>query len=183
MEYKTQCRILRGVGGHYYVSLADAETHSALYPETASPLAGKALLTRARGSLRTPDGGKIKVAVNERVGVAELDALTALAADLQAADARIAFAEDKPETALEVEPLEQVIDRLKRKIKNGHITRLREGNCTMELGFILSDLLTKQNKKADTVIRESCDEFEKHIQSLLKSLIDTDLFGKKYVNG
>ena len=47
----------------------------------------------------------------------------------------------------------------------------------------LSDLLTKQNTKADTVIRESCDEFEKHIQSLLKSLIDTDLFGEKYVNG
>ena len=61
MEYKTQCRILRGVGGLYYVSLADAEAHSALYPETSSPLAGKSLLTRARGSLRTPDGGKIKV--------------------------------------------------------------------------------------------------------------------------
>lgn len=61
MEYKTQCRVLRGVGGLYYVSLADSEAHSALYPDTASPLAGKALLTRARGSLRTPDGGKIKV--------------------------------------------------------------------------------------------------------------------------
>ena len=61
MDYKTQCRVLRGVGGLYYVSLADSEAHSALYPETTSPLAGKALLTRARGSLRTPDGGKIKV--------------------------------------------------------------------------------------------------------------------------
>ena len=61
MEYKTQCRILRGVGGLYYVSLADAEEHASLYPETASPLAGKTILTRARGSLRTPDGGKIKV--------------------------------------------------------------------------------------------------------------------------
>ena len=61
MEYKTQCRILRGVGGLYYVSLADAEAHSALYPGTSSPLAGKSLLTRARGALRTPDGGKIKV--------------------------------------------------------------------------------------------------------------------------
>lgn len=61
MEYKTQCRILRGVGGLYYVSLAGAEAHSALYPDTLSPLAGKTLLTRARGALRTPDGGKIKV--------------------------------------------------------------------------------------------------------------------------
>lgn len=48
-----------------------------------------------------------------------------------------------------VEPLEQVIDRLKRKIKNGHITRLREGNCTMELGFILSDLLTNYERVSD----------------------------------
>lgn len=61
MEYKTQCRILRGVGGLYCVKLADADTHSSLYPETTSPLAGKTLLSRARGSLRTPDGGKIKV--------------------------------------------------------------------------------------------------------------------------
>ncbi len=61
MEYKTQCRILRGVGGLYYVSLADKETHNLLYPDTPSPLAGRTLLSRARGSLRTPDGGKIKV--------------------------------------------------------------------------------------------------------------------------
>ena len=49
------------MGGLYYVSLADSDTHSSLYPDTPSPLAGKSLLTRARGSLRTPDGGKIKV--------------------------------------------------------------------------------------------------------------------------
>lgn len=61
MEYKTQCRILRGVGGLYYVSLASPEAHAELYPDTPSPLAGRSLLSRARGSLRTPDGGKIKV--------------------------------------------------------------------------------------------------------------------------
>ena len=61
MEYKTQCRILRGVGGLYCVKLADRDEHAALYAETESPLAGRTLLTRARGSLRTPDGGKIKV--------------------------------------------------------------------------------------------------------------------------
>ena len=61
MEYKTQCRVLRGVGGLYYVSLADENLHSALYPATSSPLAGRSILTRARGALRTPDGGKIKV--------------------------------------------------------------------------------------------------------------------------
>ena len=56
---------------------------------------------------------------------------------------------DDLDAAKRVEPLEQVIDRLKRKIKNGHITRLREGNCTMELGFILSDLLTNYERVSD----------------------------------
>ena len=56
---------------------------------------------------------------------------------------------DDLEIAKRVEPLEQVIDRLKRKIKNGHIDRLRQGDCTMELGFILSDLLTNYERIAD----------------------------------
>ncbi len=53
------------------------------------------------------------------------------------------------ELAKRVEPLEQVIDRLKRKIKHGHISRLRSGDCTMELGFILSDLLTNLERISD----------------------------------
>jgi phosphate:Na+ symporter len=60
-----------------------------------------------------------------------------------------ALISDDLDAAKRVEPLEQVIDRLKRKIKNGHITRLREGNCTMELGFILSDLLTNYERVSD----------------------------------
>ncbi len=53
------------------------------------------------------------------------------------------------EIAKKVEPLEQVIDRLKRKIKNNHIHRLKEGDCTVERGFILSDLLTNYERIAD----------------------------------
>ncbi len=60
-----------------------------------------------------------------------------------------ALANDDLELAKAVEPLEQVIDRLKRKIKNGHISRLRDGECTMELGFVLSDLLTNYERIAD----------------------------------
>ncbi len=68
-----------------------------------------------------------------------------------------------------VEPLEQVVDRLKRKIKAGHIDRLRQGDCTMELGFILSDLLTNYERVADhcsniavCFIEISHDSFETH---------------------
>lgn len=52
-------------------------------------------------------------------------------------------------TAKRVEPLEQIIDKLKYKIKNNHILRLRDGNCTVEMGFILSDLLTNCERVAD----------------------------------
>ena len=52
-------------------------------------------------------------------------------------------------TASMVEPLEQVIDRLKLKIKNNHIMRLRDGKCTVEMGFILSDLLNNYERVAD----------------------------------
>ncbi len=76
---------------------------------------------------------------------------------------------DDIELAKSVEPLEQVIDRLKRKIKNGHITRLRQGDCTMELGFILSDLLTNYERVSDhcsniavCVIEIAIGSFEAH---------------------
>lgn len=60
-----------------------------------------------------------------------------------------ALTENNLELAKMVEPLEQVIDRLKRKIKDNHIQRLREGNCKMEFGFVLSDLLTNYERIAD----------------------------------
>ncbi len=73
------------------------------------------------------------------------------------------------ETAKKVEPLEQVIDRLKRKIKNSHILRLKNGQCTMELGFILSDLVTNYERISDhcsniavCLIEISNDSFETH---------------------
>ncbi|MBQ7399171.1 MAG: Na/Pi cotransporter family protein [Clostridia bacterium] len=76
---------------------------------------------------------------------------------------------DDLDAARKVEPLEQVIDRLKRKIKNGHISRLRQGDCTMELGFILSDLLTNYERIADhcsniavCFLEMSHDSFETH---------------------
>ncbi len=51
--------------------------------------------------------------------------------------------------ATHVEPLEQVIDDLKEKIRERHISRLQDGKCTIELGFILSDLLTNYERVSD----------------------------------
>lgn len=48
-----------------------------------------------------------------------------------------------------VEPLEEVIDRLSDEIKVNHVERLRKGICTIEMGFILSDLTTDLERVAD----------------------------------
>ena len=61
----------------------------------------------------------------------------------------ITLSDDNIDIAKSVEPLEQVIDRLNRKIKSGHIERLTQGDCTMELGFILSDILSNYERVAD----------------------------------
>ncbi len=57
--------------------------------------------------------------------------------------------DDDVEIAKQVEPLEQVIDRLNRKIKAGHVARLQQGECTMELGFILMDMLNAYERISD----------------------------------
>lgn len=59
------------------------------------------------------------------------------------------LASEDLENAKLVEPLEQVIDKLKLKIKASHIERLKEGHCTVEYGFILSDILTNCERIAD----------------------------------
>ena len=59
------------------------------------------------------------------------------------------FAEEDVNRAKQVEPLEEVIDGLNLEIKQRHIKRLREGKCTIELGFILSDVITNYERVSD----------------------------------
>ena len=48
-----------------------------------------------------------------------------------------------------VEPLEQVIDDLKESLRTQHIKRLQAGNCSIEAGFVWSDLLTNLERTSD----------------------------------
>ena len=59
------------------------------------------------------------------------------------------FIERDVEKAASVEPLEEVIDEIHAEVKNRHIERLRKGICTIELGFVLSDLGTNLERVAD----------------------------------
>lgn len=60
-----------------------------------------------------------------------------------------AFVNDNLESAVKVEPLEQVVDKLKDNLKSQHIARLQRGECTIELGFVLTDLLTNLERVSD----------------------------------
>ncbi len=62
---------------------------------------------------------------------------------------RDCFVNNDYRLAYEVEPLEEVIDRLKDRLRDSHIVRLKGGECTVEAGFIWSDLLTNLERVAD----------------------------------
>ena len=59
------------------------------------------------------------------------------------------FADNDPEKATHVEPLEETIDRLIEEIRLRHTERLQSGVCTIQLGFILNDLLTNLERTSD----------------------------------
>ena len=60
-----------------------------------------------------------------------------------------AFETDSVETAKKVEPLEQAIDFITSEIRSRHVRRLQNGECTIETGFILSDLLNNYERVSD----------------------------------
>ncbi|MGN0347707.1 MAG: Na/Pi cotransporter family protein [Lachnospiraceae bacterium] len=59
------------------------------------------------------------------------------------------FCKGDDQSATHVEPLEEVIDTLSKKIKENHIRRLQKGKCTIEMGFILEDILTGLERVSD----------------------------------
>ena len=60
-----------------------------------------------------------------------------------------AFIAQDEKKAYVVEPLEQVVDDLKEQIRVRHIKRLQKEECTMEHGFVLSDILTNLERVSD----------------------------------
>lgn len=98
----------------------------------------------------------------------ELSVLTAAVGEVMDL-ALDAFLQNDPALAAKVEPLEQVVDTLKEQLRNRHILRLQKGECTIELGFVWSDLLTSLERVADhcsniagCVIEMSHDSLDVH---------------------
>ncbi len=83
------------------------------------------------------------------------------------------FVNDDPEAAAHVEPLEQVVDDLKKHLKALHITRLQNNECTIELGFIFTDLLTNFERVSD-----HCSNLAVYTMQLPSDMLDAH----KYLN-
>ena len=79
---------------------------------------------------------------------AELNVLTGAIEEILDITER-AFIDGDVELATQVEPLEQVVDKLITKLKSNHIARLQKGECTIVMGFILSDLLNNYSRISD----------------------------------
>lgn len=63
--------------------------------------------------------------------------------------AQNAFHSNELEAALKIEPLEQVIDDLKEELRSSHIKRLQQNECSVEAGFVWSDLLNNLERVSD----------------------------------
>ncbi len=59
------------------------------------------------------------------------------------------FVNEDLELALEIEPLEEIIDDLKESLRSNHIVRMQKGGCSIEAGFVWSDLLNNLERVSD----------------------------------
>lgn len=98
----------------------------------------------------------------------------------------MAFENDETATAELVEPLEEVIDQISDEVKDRHIRRLRKGKCTIELGFVLSDITTNLERVSDhcsniavCLLQVKEDSYETHeYLDALKESNDINFKGK-----
>ena len=100
-------------------------------------------------------------------GLAEIKVATAAIREIMEIAIK-AFDENNLELAYRVEPLEQVVDGIIEGIKLNHINRLQAGKCTIQQGFVLSDILTNYERVSD-----HCSNIAVAMIELSKSACDT----------
>ena len=119
---------------------------------------------------------------------AELDVLSSAVIEILDLSLK-SFVDNDIHSALRVEPLEEVIDSLKESMRAHHILRLQKNECTIEVGFVWSDLLTNFERIADhcSNIAGCIIDFANHNMNLHQSLREYrtsdatfDIFFKEY---
>jgi phosphate:Na+ symporter len=120
-------------------------------------------------------------------GKHELDSLGIAIRDIMTMTQN-AFSTGNTTTAADVEPLEEVIDDLVKEMKQRHIVRLRSGNCSMEAGLLLEDILTNYERVSDhcsniaaALIEIQADELDMHRYIDVKIKGSDPHFQKEYL--
>lgn len=96
------------------------------------------------------------------------------------------FVSGDVQAARQVEPLEEVIDDLKEKMRTRHIRRMQQGSCGIEAGFIWSDLLTNLERVSDHCSNIACcmiegDDHNLHRHEVLQSIRGSgEIFDREY---
>ncbi len=98
-----------------------------------------------------------------------------------------AFVENDRAAAEQVEPLEQVIDGLRAQLRDAHIKRMQQGECSIEVGFVWADLLTNLERTADhcsnlAVCVMDAMENNMNIHQSLRNIKKGDLFEQKFLH-
>ena len=93
-----------------------------------------------------------------------------------------AFERRDTDIASQVEPLEQVIDTLKEQMRTRHILRMQQGQCSIEAGFVLSDLLTNLERTSDhcSNIAGSVIDMSQHNLNIHETLRSGKLNNEEY---
>ena len=98
-----------------------------------------------------------------------------------------ALSNNDKELAKEIEPLEEVIDDLSDELKRRHVIRLKEGKCTIEMGFVLTDMTTSLERIADhcsnigvSILESSEEDMGRHAYLHSVEKEDTENFQDRY---
>ncbi len=101
--------------------------------------------------------------------IKELDKMTGAVSEI--VDLAIkAFKENSLELALKIAPLEEVIDGLKESLRANHIDRVKKGECTIETGFIWTDLIINLERVGD------------HCNDIGAEIIDDLMYDNRYIH-
>ncbi len=101
--------------------------------------------------------------------VRELDKMTGAVNEIVALAIK-AFKENSLELALKIAPLEEVIDGLKESLRANHIDRVKNGECTIETGFIWTDLIINLERVGD------------HCNDIGAEIIDDLMYDNRYIH-
>ena len=120
----------------------------------------------------------------------ELTVLTAAIREIMDITGRAYVGHDL-ELAMQVEPLEQVIDGIIAKIRSNHINRLQGHECTIEMGLVLHDLLNNYERISDhcsnvavVIIEVDHDSFDTHkyLNEVKYGNVDFDTRYREYLS-